>query len=156
MVQNYLLLIIIILTVLFKALADGYNYLFDTAKNDDLKKKYGTVYHIFGVFAIGVPMMSVVLGFLPKDLWLIISGFAFIYFGIFDAIYNRVTKKPIYYIGKTDFIDRLLGRIFDQSPTMRGVLVTIRWAFFIFGMAIILDLITQLDIWTRQVLSIIL
>lgn len=141
MEQNYFLLIIIVLTVLFKALADGFNYKYNVEKNEVLKTKFGIIYHIFGVFAIGIPVGSVLItnitGF---DFVFVLIGFSLIYFGLFDIIYNAVTSRNLQYIGKTDIFDIILRKIFNK-PFSKTILLGIRWFCFVFGTAFILDFI---------------
>lgn len=142
MEQNYFLLIIIILTVLFKALADGFNYKYNTEKNEVQRTKFGIIYHIFGVFTIGIPVGSVLItnitGF---DFVFVLIGFSLIYFGLFDIIYNAVTGRNLQYIGKTDIFDIMLRKIFNKKPFSKTILLTIRWGCFILGIIFILDFI---------------
>jgi len=142
MESNYFLLIIILLTIIFKALADGYNYKFNTEKNETLKIRYGIIYHIFGVFAIGIPILSILITDISKhDFIFVLTGFSLIYFGLFDLVYNIVAGKNWEYIGKTDIIDRLLRKIFNKTPFLKSVHLGIKWLFLGIGIAFILELI---------------
>ena len=139
--QNYLLLILLITITFLKAAADGYNYKFNTTVNDHDKKFFGVVYHLFGVLLIGVPLLFIYFEKIHfTDFGVIIAAFALIYFGIFDAIYNRITNRPLLYIGKTDVIDMFLSRVFAK-PFLRWVLFCIRWLCLGVGMYLIIDVL---------------
>lgn len=126
--------IVLIAFILMKALGDGYNYIYNTTKDEVRRKKAGIVYHLFGLAVMGIPITLLLIYF---GLYWEILGFAMMYFGMFDPIYNFIAERKKHYIGKTDIIDRLLGRIFDKNSFTRWMLVCLRWAMFWGGTAII-------------------
>ncbi|MCF6365274.1 MAG: hypothetical protein L3J35_03635 [Bacteroidales bacterium] len=141
METNYFLLIIIYLTVIFKALADGYNYKYNVSQNEHDKSFFGVAYHIFGILTIGIPITSILIkGFGTFDFLFIIIAFALIYFGIFDFLYNKITGRNSLYIGKTDIFDKIIGK-FIKTPNAKILLFVFRWACFIAGTSLILDFI---------------
>jgi len=140
MADNYFILILLIVIVFIKAAADGYNYKYNTAENEKDKTFYGIVYHIFGLLLIAHCLLFVFFGLNITNFFILVSGFALIYFGIFDAIYNRITGRPLLYIGKTDIIDMFLSRVFAK-PFLKWVLFCIRWLCLGIGMYLIIDVL---------------
>lgn len=132
--------IIIAITIIMKGCSDGFHYLFDISKIKKLRKKYGIIYHLFGVASIGIPFFLILVpGISQVSFKFVLLGYALMYFGFFDLIYNRVTKHNAQYIGETDLLDIILGTIFNKRPFLKTVFLTLRWGVGFFGLFIILN-----------------
>ena len=139
--QNYYLLILLIIITLLKALADGHNYLYNTATDAKARKRHGIIYHLYGVALIGAGTLFLLFdnpGF--SGMLTIIAAFALIYFAFFDVFYNLVTGREIMYIGKTDIIDMFLSRVFAR-PFFKWVLICIRWVCVGVALFLLIDVL---------------
>ena len=142
MEQRYVLWIIMLAATLFKALANGYEYRHIMEKDEDKQKVYGIVYHVFDLFSIGIPLMAFTLSeYTMADVPLVVLGFALIYLGIFDILYNKVTGRNEQYVGETDGIDILWNKFIQDKPFRKTLVLGARVLSFIVGTSIILDFI---------------
>lgn len=141
MKENYLMLVMLIGLTAIKAAADGFNYRFNISENTRERKRYGIIYHLFGLLLIALPLLFIYFTNVTfKDFGIITAGFALMYFGLFDFIYNSIAGRNLLYIGNTDLFDRILSRMF-KTPTLKGVLMCLRWLCFCFGMYLIIDVL---------------
>lgn len=148
MKANYLILIIILATILFKAVANATNYWYNK-ETVRFKKVYGVLYHIFQVFMIITP--TLVLPVLKYISWwdyiftMLAAGL--IYFGIFNNLYNRMIGKNPAYLGKVDIIDRFLRWAFkiEKDPNNqaknKNLVLWLRFLLGMVGVYIIIDIL---------------
>lgn len=91
-------------------------------------KKLQFIWHSSGS-AIQVCLFILVLSKYVSSPELLVRYFMIaqtIYWIVFDAILNIVRGKPLFYVGKTDIIDKLLRRVsnyFKSSPELTTIII---------------------------------
>lgn len=129
-----MLLLIIIISIILNASADGIRFKDITHPNKFNAGLYHILYALFILSLLSLLILNLNLNIIE---WLlIIAGYSLIRFGIFDFILNFTANKHFLYIGESSFIDRLLNKIFKTANSLM-FLYFIRGLAFIGGLYII-------------------
>jgi hypothetical protein len=136
----------VILTIFVKGVANMYALKEKLTHEAKKKLKYKQLDKLFQVFMIGIPAvgMSQVPILNLGQVGIFILAYMLIYFCWMDRFFNRLTGSNIQYVGKTDFVDLLLRRIFkisEGNAKGKNTVTILKWASFIIGLALMLDFI---------------
>jgi len=127
-----LLLILMIISIVFNAIGNGMRQ----------RNANGIIYHIFWGLEILIFLSFIFIPLQPTilNILIVITSYSLLRFGLFNSIRNIAAKQHIMYIGGTAWQDIKLTTIFN-TPTLRGVLFTVRWLLFIIGIVLMQNIL---------------